>query len=219
MSVPPQEPPTTQFEAVPRQVMPPGPPVAPVKARRRRWPWWVLGVFVAFLVIGTIGAALSPPKPASPVAQSAPTTQAVPDSPAPAAAPEPVAPPVAAPPPAADTQSALQSAKAGCTAFESGVDPVMTRVVQSSDLAPAIRVTHGIAPDDPSGNASVNAPWNVADGALIDAASADPSFQSIVDALNSLRETIVKADPGGDLSPIGTASQAVTGQCQKYHAL
>lgn len=213
----------------------------PPRKRRRRWPWIVLACFTALMVIEAVNPTpdpISDPAPAvqaasapAPTVVPAPLPAPAPVVPAPAAPAAPPAAPGAAPPAAPGgfvaapvdptnpvDPSAPDSALArqGCQAFESGVAPVLQGAVASGDLTPALRVQMGLPPDvhDATG-VSLSAPFVVANSALGDAGLGDPKYQPIDDALNTLSDTIMKANPSDDLTPIATRTGEVTSRCER----
>jgi len=122
----------------------------------------------------------------------------------------------------ADNPSPADVAKqvhVSCVQFEESVDPVIRSNVAADVLAPIIRLHMGILPDSTTGTNDPNPPYLLVANGFSSEASDDPGFQPIEDAINALGESIIQADPSGDLHEIASAAGAVTHQCEALHAL
>jgi len=122
----------------------------------------------------------------------------------------------------ADNPSPADVAKqvhVSCVQFEESVDPVIRSNVAADVLAPIIRLHMGILPDSTTGTNDPNPPYLLVANGFSSEVSDDPGFQPIEDAINALGESIIQADPSGDLHEIASAAGAVTHQCEALHAL
>lgn len=213
----------------------------PVK-KSKKWPWIVGVIVFVFVCLWIIGNLVSQPDEGSTTAaaSSAPvTTEAATvaatttaHSPAPtstgAAAsgsivvPVPVPPPAPAPvstplaPVGSAGPSAAVQAHDGCSAFASGVAPVISANVAAGDGAPIIRLSMGLTNvNDSNSPVDINAPFLLSQSYFGSAGLADHKYQPLYDDMkNKLYRAITARAADTDLSPICQAADVVTSECQ-----